>query len=122
MVKEVLQTNYLHVDETPIKVLDQDKKGTKHRGYFWVYHNSHHKIVIFDYRKGRSGEGPSEILKEFNGHLQADGYQVYEDFNDSSGITLLHCIACPAFSLSCGHIFKQVPTLHCCFKILKPYP
>ena len=93
LVKEVLQTNYLHVDETPIKVLDQDKAGTTHRGYFWVYHNSHQKIVIFDYRKGRDGEGPSEILKNFIGHLQADGYQVYEDFDDSSGIMLLHCMA-----------------------------
>lgn len=93
LVKEVLQTNYLHVDETPIKVLDQDKAGSTHRGYFWVYHNSHQKIVIFDYRKGRSGEGPSEILKDFKGHLQADGYQVYEDFDDSPAITLLHCMA-----------------------------
>jgi transposase len=93
MVKEVLQTNYLHVDETPIKVLDQDKKGTTHRGYFWVYHNSHKKIVIFDYRKGRDGEGPSKILKDFKGHLQTDGYQVYEDFGDREFITLLHCMA-----------------------------
>ncbi len=93
MVKEVLQTNYLHVDETPLKVLDQDKKGTTHRGYFWVYHNSHHKIVIFDYRKGRGREGPSEILKAFKGHLQVDGYQVYEDFGVRDGIILLHCMA-----------------------------
>ena len=93
MVKEVLQTNYLHVDETPIKVLDQDKKGTTHRGYFWVYHNSHQKIVVFDYRKGRGREGPSEILKNFKGHLQTDGYQVYEDFGDREFIILLHCMA-----------------------------
>lgn len=93
LVKEVLQTNYLHVDETTIKVLDQDKKGTTHRGYFWVYHNSHQKIVIFDYRKGRTGEGPSEILKYFKGHMQTDGYQVYEDFDDGENITLLHCMA-----------------------------
>ena len=93
MVREVLQTNYLHVDETPIKVLDQDKKGTTHRGYFWVYHNSHQRIVIFDYRKGRGREGPSEILKAFKGHLQVDGYQVYEDFGDQEHITLLHCMA-----------------------------
>lgn len=93
MVKEVLQTNYLHVDETTIKVLDQDKKGTTHRGYFWVYHNSHQKIVIFDYRKGRDRAGPSEILKAFKGHLQADGYQVYEDFGSKEFITLLHCMA-----------------------------
>jgi transposase len=93
MVKEVLQTNYLHVDETTIKVLDQDKKGTTHRGYFWVYHNSHKKIVIFDYRKGRSREGPSEILKAFKGHLQADGYEVYVDFGNRETIILLHCMA-----------------------------
>ena len=93
VVKEVLQTNYLHVDETPIKVLDQDKKGTTHRGYFWVYHNSHQKIVIFDYRKGRGQEGPSEILKAFKGHLQTDGYQVYDDFGKREHITLLHCMA-----------------------------
>lgn len=93
MVKEVLQTNYLHADETTIKVLDQDKKGTTHRGYFWVYHNSHKKIVIFDYRKGRDREGPSEILKAFKGHLQVDGYQVYEDFGSRQFIILLHCMA-----------------------------
>lgn len=93
MIKEVLQTNYLHADETPIKVLDQDKKGTTHRGYFWVYHNSHQKIVIFDYRKGRGREGPSEILKDFKGYLQTDGYQVYDDFGEREHITLLHCMA-----------------------------
>lgn len=93
LVKEVLQTNYLHVDETPIKVLDQDKQGSTHRGYYWVYHNSHQKIVIFDYRRGRGGEGPSDILKDFKGHLQTDGYQVYEGFDDGPNITLLHCMA-----------------------------
>ena len=93
MVKEVLQTNYLHVDETTIKVLDTDKKGTTHRGYFWVYHNSHKKIVIFDYRKGRDRAGPSEMLKAFKGHLQTDGYEAYVDFGQREGIILLHCMA-----------------------------
>jgi transposase len=93
MVKDVLQTTYLHVDETPIKVLDPDTKGTTHRGYFWVYHDSHQKVVIFDYRKGRGREGPSEILKDFKGHLQTDGYQVYDDFGQREHITLLHCMA-----------------------------
>jgi hypothetical protein len=58
-----------------------------------VYHNSHQKIVIFDYRKGRGREGPSEILKDFKGHLQTDGYQVYDDFGERHNITLLHCMA-----------------------------
>jgi transposase len=29
---EVLQSSYLHADETPIKVIDKDKKGETHRG------------------------------------------------------------------------------------------
>jgi len=49
----VLQSDYLHVDESPIKVLDKDKKGTTHRGYFRVYQNSVQRLVLFDYRQGR---------------------------------------------------------------------
>jgi transposase len=34
--KLILQSSYLHADESPIKVLDKDKKGSTHRGYYWV--------------------------------------------------------------------------------------
>lgn len=88
-----LATAYLNADETPIKVLDEDKKGTTHRGYYWVYYNSEQKLVLFDYRPGRGREGPDDILKDFQGYLQTDGYSVYEDFDKRDGITLLHCMA-----------------------------
>jgi Transposase and inactivated derivatives len=88
-----LATSYLGADETPIKVLDEDKKGTTHRGYYWVYHNADQKLVLFDYRPGRGREGPDDILKNFQGYLQTDGYSAYEDFDRRPGITLLHCMA-----------------------------
>lgn len=91
--KLVLQSDYLHADESPIKVLDKDKKGTTHRGYFWVYHNSIARIVFFDYHPGRGREGPQEILKDFKGHLQTDGYPLYDFFKQKEGITVLHCMA-----------------------------
>jgi transposase len=90
---EVLQSNYLHVDETPIKVMDKDKKGETHRGYYWVYQNSIDKIVLFDYQEGRGREGPVEILKDFKGYLQTDGYVAYDVFAKRQGITLIHCMA-----------------------------
>lgn len=93
LIKIILQTDYLHADETPIKVLDRDKKGETHRGYFWVYHNSIERLVLFDYQPGRGREGPQEILKEFKGHLQADGYNVYDLFKQEEGITVMHCMA-----------------------------
>ena len=91
--KEVLGSNYLHVDETPIKVLDKDKKGQTHRGFYWVYQNSLAKIVFFDYQEGRGREGPMNILQNFKGYLQSDGYSAYEIFDKRPGITLMHCMA-----------------------------
>jgi transposase len=88
-----LDTAYLGADETPIKVLDEDKKGTTHRGYYWVYHNCEQNLMLFDYRPGRGREGPDDILKDFKGYLQTDGYSAYEDFDRRPGITLLHCMA-----------------------------
>ena len=32
-------------------------------------------------------------MKEFTGHLQTDGYGVYDDFDKKPGITLIHCMA-----------------------------
>lgn len=59
--KQVLDTRYLHVDETTIKVQDETKKGKTHLGYYWVYHNNEKKLVLFDYWTGRGREGPNDI-------------------------------------------------------------
>jgi transposase len=90
---EVLQSTYLHVDETPIKVMDKNKKGETHRGFYWVYQNSIDKVVLFDYQEGRGREGPVEILKDFKGYLQTDGYVAYNVFAKRQDITLIHCMA-----------------------------
>ena len=88
-----MQSGYLHADETPLKVLDDDKKNASHQGYYWVYHNSIAKLALFDYRKGRGREGPDDILKDFKGYLQTDGYAAYDAFDKREGITLMHCMA-----------------------------
>lgn len=90
---EVLQNHYLHVDETPIKVLDKDKKGQTHRGYYWVYQDSLNKTVFFDYQEGRGREGPLGILENFTGYLQTDGYAAYDVFDKKENVTLIHCMA-----------------------------
>jgi transposase len=90
--KTVLEQSYIQADETPIAVLDKNKEGSTHQGYNWVYHAPEIKMVLFDYRKGRGRDGPAEILKDFKGHLQTDGYNAYEIF-DNDSITLLHCMA-----------------------------
>jgi hypothetical protein len=83
----------VQADETPIPVLDKQKKGETHRGYHWVYHGVESKLVLFDYREGRGREGPLKLLKSYQGYLQTDGYSVYEQLESREDIVLVGCMA-----------------------------
>jgi len=78
MNKELLSTGYVQADETTLKVLDGTKKGKSHLGYMWTYYNPEKKVVVFDYQKGRGREGPAAKLSQYQGYLQTDGYEVYD--------------------------------------------
>ena len=91
--KEVLNSNYLNADETTIKVLDKDKKGTTHQGYYWVYYDTQRKLALFDYQPGRGAIYPQSMLHNFKGYLQTDGYDAYDTFDKMDGITTLCCWA-----------------------------
>ena len=90
--EKVLDTNYIQVDESPIKVMDSEKKGKTHQGYQWVYHNPKEKLILFDYRKGRGMHGPKELLDDYQGVLQCDGYTVYDKIGMKEGIILAGCL------------------------------
>lgn len=91
--KDVLRGGYLNVDETVIKVLDSDKQGASHQGYYWVFYNNPSKTVLFVYDPSRARGAPQKILIYFQGYLQADGYHAYDKFDDVTGITLVGCMA-----------------------------
>ncbi len=91
--QHVLKNGYLQVDESPIKVQDKDKKGSTHTGFMWVYHAPITQGVYFDYRKGRGSEGPLEMLDQFEGYLQTDGYSVYPQFALKEKVTHVGCWA-----------------------------
>ena len=96
LLDQVLQTDYLQADESPIKVLDKDKKGSTHQGYMWVYRNPATGLVLFDYRKGLGMHGPKERLADFRGYLQCDGYKVYDSMakkRQDQSLQLISCLA-----------------------------
>lgn len=101
LLRQVMHTDYLQVDESPIKVLDSDKnlsasgaKGKTHQGYQWVYRNPLNGLVLFDYRKGRGMHGPKERLEGYQGYIQTDGYAVYQKLaKKNKAIKLISCLA-----------------------------
>ena len=93
LIRKVQNSDYIQADETPIDVLDANKKKETHKGYHWVYYSPLEKTVAFRYRKGRGREGPKEFLKNFEGWLQTDGYKAYNKIKDGKQIRLLACMA-----------------------------
>jgi transposase len=78
MRRDLLRQSYLQADETTVPVQMHDKRGADHQAYLWQYGRPRGETV-FDFQLGRGREGPRKFLGEWEGILQTDGYQVYDD-------------------------------------------
>ncbi|MDO5510853.1 MAG: IS66 family transposase, partial [Weeksellaceae bacterium] len=93
LVLDTRSQGYLQVDETTIKVLDKDKKGATHLGYYWVYHNPIDNTTLFDYKPSRAAKSAAHMLDGFKGYLQTDGYSAYQQYGKQKDVTHLACWA-----------------------------
>lgn len=91
--RRILKSEYIQADETGIKVLDSEKKGSTHQGYLWAYRDVINNLIMFEYQPGRKKENPGRLLKDFKGFLQTDGYAAYNQFAERQNVQMLHCMA-----------------------------
>jgi transposase len=92
--KEVLSSDYIQIDESTIPVLDKDKPGASRKGYHWVVRSPELHQLFFHYDKGsRAGYVVVDLLKDFKGAVQSDGYGVYNIYEKKQGVLLLGCWA-----------------------------
>jgi len=93
MRQDLLEGGYLQVDETPIRYLDRDEIEGSRQGYLWSY-GKPRGDVVFDWKTGRSRDGPENFLGNYRGVLQTDGYSVYASLaRQREGIVLIGCWA-----------------------------
>lgn len=94
MRKVLLESGYIQMDETTIKVLNAPQKSTKkgaHLGYYWPITDGNQ--VVFEYAKGRDRQVPINLLGDYDGYLQTDGYEGYRAVVQKNGIRRLVCWA-----------------------------
>lgn len=86
----ILKKRYLQVDETPVKVLETNKKG-----YVWAYFapNAGKGLVAFEFNLTRKGAVANERLKTFKGLLQTDGYKGYDALRKRDDIVGFGCLS-----------------------------
>lgn len=90
---EILLSDYLQVDESPMPVLTADKPGSTHKGYMWVFHAPVEGMVCFHYDKSRAGEVVRHFLEDYRGAIQTDAYAGYDQYSKSRRVLLLGCAA-----------------------------
>ena len=78
MRQDLLRASYLQADETTVPVQMHDKRGADHQAYLWQYGQPGGETV-FEFQLGRGRDGPKRFLGRWEGILQTDGYQAYDD-------------------------------------------
>ena len=90
MKAEVLDSKYIHTDDTGVPVKINKKKGKAHRGILWVYVGDH-KSTVFEYTHSRKGQYPQDFLKNYEGYVHADGYSGYDKIYQDGRIKECMC-------------------------------
>ena len=86
----------LHMDETPLQVLNEPGKAAHSQSYMWVMASSvwqDKPAVVFHYADCRSGSVPEQLLTDYQGALMSDGYEGYQRVCDQRQLTRLGCMA-----------------------------
>ena len=86
----ILQRRYLQIDETPVKVLENNKKG-----YVWAYFapNVHKGLVVFEFSLTREGSVVEDRLETYKGLMQTDGYAGYDALRKRDDIVGFGCFS-----------------------------
>ena len=89
----VLSTDYIQVDESTVPVIDNEKHMAV-KSYLWVVRSVMKNLMFFHYDKGsRAQKVVIELLRNYQGAVQTDGYDAYSIYENKKGVLLLGCWA-----------------------------
>jgi transposase len=99
LAAEVMGSDTLHVDDTPVPVLAPGTGKTK-TGRLWTYVRDERPFgsdrppaVLFFYSPDRKGEHPRQHLEKFTGVIHADGYAGFKELFAGNRIVEAACWA-----------------------------
>lgn len=85
----------VNMDETPVQVLREPGRANTTKSYMWVARGGppEKPAVLFRYSPTRAGAVAKDILGDFKGCLQTDGYLGYEAVGEQEGVVHMGCWA-----------------------------
>lgn len=92
---QLLGHGVIQMDETTVQVLKEPGRAATSTSYMWVQRGSppDGPVILFDYDASRSGAVPKELLTDYKGYLQTDGYDGYLAVGSDPNIVHVGCWA-----------------------------
>jgi len=89
----VLESDYIQVDESTVPVINNEKHRAV-KAYLWMVRSVMKNMVFFHYDKGsRAQKVVVDLLRDYQGAVQTDGYEAYTIYERKKGVLLLGCWA-----------------------------
>ena len=92
---EIAQGPLVQIDETTVQVMGEPGRPNTSKSYMWVFlgGSTGRPVVEYQYHPTRSGKIPLDALRGYEGFIQTDGYDGYEELGSQPGICHVGCWA-----------------------------
>lgn len=80
--RELLKRKFLMADETRVQVLKEPGREAQTDSFMWLFRTGEDEgpqIILYGYRQTRAKYNAEDFLKGFEGYLETDGYQGYDN-------------------------------------------
>ena len=94
LAEELRQGPVIQIDETTVQVLKEPGRTAQQSSYMWVFRGGPpgRPVLIYQYRPTRSGTVAAEMLGDYQGYVQTDGFSGYDFLDKRPGVTHLGCL------------------------------
>lgn len=95
LLRDIRGGPVIGMDETPVQVLNEPGRKNTTKSYMWVARGTKNgkPILLYTYAPTRSSVTANEILGDFTGVIQCDGFSAYDVVAKSERITRAGCWA-----------------------------
>ena len=96
LLQEMRTGPVVGIDETTVQVMDEPGRKNTTKSYMWAFRGGDpdHPVLWFQYDPSRSAQVAQDVLGDFQGFVQTDGWGSYRSvLGKNPGIILVNCWA-----------------------------
>ncbi len=93
--EQIRQGPLVQIDETTVQVMGEPGRPNTSKSFMWVFLGGSpgQPVVEYQYHPTRAGKIPLEVLRGYEGFIQTDGYEGYQELGSQPGIAHVGCWA-----------------------------